>query len=73
MTILQDFPDEQYAFMLKWIGVLSRNEKVVSSFRLAVSCVPVVIVLGVMAAIFNPFPDKEFALRLFTLFFPSLF
>ncbi|KAK7500453.1 hypothetical protein BaRGS_00008360, partial [Batillaria attramentaria] len=27
VKILQDFPDEQYASMLKWIGVLSRNEK----------------------------------------------
>ena len=72
MTILQDFPDEQYAFMLKWIGVLSRNEKVVPSFPLAVSCVPVVVVLGDTAARFNPFTDKEFALRFFCFVLFSL-
>ena len=59
--------------MLKWIGVLSRNDKVVSSFQLVMSCVPIVIVLGVMAARFNPFPDKEFALRFFTFFLSFFF
>ncbi|XP_025088497.1 condensin-2 complex subunit D3-like [Pomacea canaliculata] len=39
VEILKDFPDEIYAFMLKWIGILSRNEKSnVRTFSLDVIC-----------------------------------